>query len=71
MVLFDHEILFYCLLHLNLVVDMWCYLVAWATACMQVPGINLVNKYSDCNTDFEVLLLGTELHPELVLNYPV
>lgn len=69
--LFDDEILFYSLLHFNLVADMCCYLVAWAMLCSQVPGINLVNKYSDCNADFEMLLLGTELHPELVLNWPV
>lgn len=65
--LFDHETLFYCLLHLNLV-GIMCYLVAWATLCLQVPGINLVNKYSDSNTDLEMVLLGTELYPESVLS---
>lgn len=45
-----------------------CYLVAWATLCLQVPGINLVNKYSDSNTDLKMVLLGTELYPELVLS---
>lgn len=37
--------------------------------CFQVPDINLISKYSDCNTNLEMGLLRIELHPKLVLNY--
>lgn len=37
--------------------------------CFQVPDINLISKYSDCNANFEMVLLRIELHPKLVLNY--